>query len=327
MGILSKSLAFVAFMAAATPLVCEAAPDKAWPERTVRIVVPFAAGGANDAAARLYADGLSKRWRQPVVIENRPGADTNIGTTEFINARDDHTLLYGIPSAFTINPLVLGTPPFDPRDLVPISATASVVLLVAVHTGVPARSLSELAQLARSEPGKLLWGSAPSIPRYAFMTVLKQQGLDMSYVPYRDVATPAADLGEGRLHVLVSSVLATNAPVQSGKARIIAVIDATQRAPLLPEVPTAAEAGYPEMTVGSIVGFFGWRDMPATLRDKISSDVQAVARDPEVRSRLEASGQRALGTTSAEFAAAIESQRVRIGEIARLIDLKATNSK
>jgi tripartite-type tricarboxylate transporter receptor subunit TctC len=314
-------------MTAVTSLACEAAPDKAWPERTVRIIVPFAAGGAIDTAARLYADSLAKKWGQPVVIENRTGADTNIGTAEFIKARDDHTLLYGIPSAFTINPLVLGTPPFDPKDLVPISATASVVLLVAVHTGVPARSLRELAQLAKSEPGKLLWGSAPAIPRYLFAAFLKQQGLDMTYVPYRDIAAPAADLGEGRLHVLVSSVLATNAPVQSGKARIIAVIDTQQRAPTLPDVPTATEAGYPEMMIGGIVGFFGWRDMSAKLRDRIASDVQAVAQDPVVRSRLEAAGQRALGTTSAEFAAAIESQRIRIGELARLIDLKPENSK
>src|SRR5262245_2564856 len=251
MGISIKALSFVVLVVAMTPAVCAAGADKAWPTRLVRIIVPFAAGGAMDTAARLYADGLSKRWGQPVVVENRPGADTHIATAEFIKGRDDHTLLYGVPSAFTINPLLLGIPAYDPRDLVPISATTSVVVVVAVHTGVPTRSLEELARLAQAEPGKVLWAAAPGLPRYAFTAFLKQRGLDMPYVPYKDVATPAVDLGEGRVQVLVSSVLATNAPVQSGKARIIAVTDA-KRAPMLPDVPTAAEAGDPEMTIDSV---------------------------------------------------------------------------
>jgi len=327
MNFLSKALSLVAFMVAITSATCAAGADKAWPTRHVRIIVPFAAGSVNDLAARLYADGLSKRWGQPVVIENRPGAETNIGTAAFTSAHDDHTLLYGVSSTLTVNPLVFGTMPFDPaRDLVPISAGASVILLVAVHTSVPARSLTDLARLAQGEPGKLLWGSGPVLPRYVFNAFLKRRGLDMLYVPYRDVATPQADLGEGRLQVLVTSVSASNAPVQSGKARIIAVTSA-QRVSMLPDVPTAAEAGYPEMTIDGLSGFFGWRDMPAALRDKISADVQTVAQGPEIRARMEAFGLLVLGSTPAEFVAAIEDQRVRVGEIARLIDLKALNSK
>jgi len=326
MGITRKVLSFIACMTTATAVSATGEAEKAWPTRHVRIIVPFSAGAATDVAARLYADGLSKRWAQPVVIENRPGADTHVATAEFIKARDDHTLLYAISSAFTINPLLLGIPPYDPQDLVPISAAASVVLLVAVHTRVSAHSLGDLARLAQAEPGKLLWAGAPGVPRYAFTAFLKQRGLDMLYVPYRDSATPPIDLGEGRLQVLVLSVPGANALVQSGKARIIALIDAV-RAPMLPDVPTAAEAGYPEMTIDAFGGLFGWRGMPAALRDRIAGDVQAVAKDPVIRSRLEAAGQRALGTTSEEFAAAIERQRVRIGEIARLIDLKAASSK
>jgi Tripartite tricarboxylate transporter family receptor len=117
------------------------------------------------------------------------------------------------------------------------------------------------------------------VPRYGFTAFLKRRGLDMPFVPYRDIATPQVDLGEGRMQILVTSVLATSAPVQSGKARIIAVLDA-QRAPMLPDVPTAAEAGYPEMTVDAFAGLFGWRDMPSALRDRIAGDVQAVAKNP-----------------------------------------------
>jgi tripartite-type tricarboxylate transporter receptor subunit TctC len=326
MGITRRVLSLIACMTAATLASAAAEADKAWPTRPVRIIVPFSAGAATDVAARLYADGLSKRWGQPVVIENRPGADTHLATAEFIKARDDHTLLYGISSAFTINPLLLGIPPYDPQDLVPISATASVILLVGVHTGVPARSLGDLARLAQAEPGKLLWAAPPGVPRYAFTAFLKRRGLDMPFVPYRDSTTPPIDLGEGRLQVNVLAVPGAIALAQSGKARILAVIDA-QRAPMLPDVPTVAEAGYPEMTIDAFGGLFGWRDMSAVLRDRISGDVQAVAKDPTVRARLEAGGQRALGTTAEEFAAAIERQRVRIGEIAHLIDLKSANSK
>jgi len=327
MSRLSKTLSFVAFVTAMIQAICAVGAESAWPTRPVRIIVPFAAGGVHDLAARLYADGLAKRWGQPVVIENKPGAETNIGTAAFTSAHDDHTLLYGATSTLTVNPLVFERMAFDPvRDVVPISAGASVIILVAVHTGVPARSLTELAHVAQGEPGKLLWGSGPVLPRYVFIAFLKRRGLDMLYVPYRDVATPQADLGEGRLQVLVTSVPASVAPVQSGNARIIAVTNA-QRAPMLPDVPTVAEAGYPEMTIDGLAGFFGWRDIPEALRDKISADVQAVAQDPDVRARMTASGLLVLGTTPAQFTAAIEAQRVRIGEIARLIDLKAAINK
>ena len=327
MTISSKTLSFVAVMAAMTPAAFAGDADKAWPTRPVRIIVPIAAGGAIDAAARIYADGLSKRWGHPVLIENRPGAETNIGTAAFVSARDDHTLLYGISSTITVNPLVYANMPFDPaQDLVPISATASTILGVAVHNSTPASSLSDLARLARAEPGKLLWGAAPGLPRHAFAAYLKRHGLDMLYVPYKDNVTPAVDLGEGRIHVLVTSLQVTNAPVQSGKARIIAVIN-PKRAPTLPEVPTADEAGYSELTVDPVSGLFGWRDMPTALRDKISADVQAVAQDPAVRARIEGTGQLVLGGTPKEFTAAIERLRVRVGEIARLIDLKAASGK
>jgi tripartite-type tricarboxylate transporter receptor subunit TctC len=321
MRLLSKPLSFLAFMAAIAPAVCAADGDKAWPERSVKLIVPFAAGGATDLPARLYGDRLSRLWGQAVVIENRPGAEANNGTEEFVRSRDDHTLLFSVTSTLTLNPLIFDKLSFDPaRDLVPISMAASIVSVVAVNDTVAAHSLGDLMRLAQEKPGDLLW-AGPVLARYTFTASLKKRGLDMRYVPYRDVATPQADLAQGRLHVLASAWQVANAPVQLGKARIIAVTN-TDRAPLLPGVPTAAEAGYPELTVDGFVGFFGWRDMPAALRDRIAADVQAVAREPEIRTRLEAAGQGAVGSTPAEFTAAIESQRVRVREIASLIDLK-----
>jgi tripartite-type tricarboxylate transporter receptor subunit TctC len=136
----------------------------------------------------------------------------------------------------------------------------------------------------------------------------------------------SVDLGEGRVQVLVSALLPIDALVQLGKARIVAVATA-RRASTFPDVPTAVEAGYPEMSIDTLQGLFGWRGMPTALRDRISADVQAVAKDPVIRARIEATGQSALGTTAAEFEAAMERQRVRVGEIGLLVNLKAPTAK
>jgi tripartite-type tricarboxylate transporter receptor subunit TctC len=312
----------VALVAATTPSLSLNASE-AWPTRPVRVIVPLPAGSAVDAAARLVGDVLSKRWGQPVVVENRPGADGSIGTGAFASTRDDHTLMYGIASALTVNPLVQDKLPYDPtRDLVPISAVTNASFVVAVHNGVPARSLVDLARLARAEPGKLFWSSGPGLTRYVFSAFLKRGGLEMLYVSYKDVASQSIDLGEGRIQVLITALQVTNTPVHSGKAHIIAVTN-SRRAPMLPDVPTAAEAGHLEMTMDGLSGFFGWRGMPVDLRDKISADVQAAVRDSEVRARIEASGQSLLGGTPVEFEAAIEAQRARVHEIAQLIDLRS----
>jgi tripartite-type tricarboxylate transporter receptor subunit TctC len=296
--------------------------SEAWPVRTVKIIVPIGAGSAPDAAARLVADRLRQRWGQPVVIENRPGADASVGTGAFANANDDHTLLFGFASALTANPLIQEKVPFDPaRDFVPISAVTNTIIAVAVHRDLPAHSLADLARIAEAMPGKILWGAGPSLPRFLFAAFLKQRNLDMLYVPYREVAAPPIDLAEGRVQLLITSLQATVAPVQSGKARVIAIAN-TRRAAMLPDVQTASEAGYPEMSIDGLAGFFGWRGMPGKLRDRISADVAEVLKDPEIRARIEASGQLVLGGTPEEFSAAIERQRARIAEIAALIDFK-----
>ena len=296
---------------------------QAWPVRPVRLIIPVGAGSAPDAVGRLVAEGLRERWGQPVIVENRPGADASVGTGAFASANDDHALLYGFASALTVNPLIQEKIPYDPvRDFVPISAVANTIIAVAVNRSVGANSLADLAQLSKSSPGKILWGSGPSLPRFIFAAFLKRQGLDMQYVPYRDAATPPSDLGEGRIQVLITSLQGTNAPVHSGKASVIAVAN-TRRAATLPDVPTASEAGYPEMSIDGLTGFFGWRGMPIHLRDRISADVTEILKIPDIRARIEATGQLVLGGTPEEFAVAIEQQRARIAEIAALIDLKA----
>ena len=254
---------------------CLAADD--WPTRTVKIIVPFSAGSTNDISARLYADGLSKRWGKPAVVENKAGADAIVGGGAFANARDDHTLLFGTASMITVNPLLQEALPYDPsRDMIPISSAASSIFVVAVHDHLPARSLQELAQLVRSKPGQLLWSSGPSLPHFVFAAMLKRNLLKAVYVPYRDGTSQQADFGEGRVHILSQALQGVKGPVDAGNARILAVMS-PKREPALPDVPTVAEAGFLEMEMEGLLGLFGRRDMPQALRDKISADMQAIS--------------------------------------------------
>jgi tripartite-type tricarboxylate transporter receptor subunit TctC len=320
---LRRVFAFTMVLAGAsagTTSICLGGDD--WPARTVRVIVPFAAGSANDVSARLYAEGLAKRWAKPVIVENKPGADAIVGVGAFANAKDDHTLLYGTASMVTVSPLLQEALPYDPsRDLVPISSTASSIFVIAVHDSLQVRSLLELAQLARSKPGELSWSSGPSLPHFVFAAMLARHALKQVYIPYRDASSQQADFGEGRVQILSHALLAVRGPVVTGKVRILAVTSSA-REPGLPNVPTVAEAGFPEMEIDGLTGLFGWRDMPATLRDRISADVQAVAGDPHVRSRIEAGGQHVLGSSPDEFSAAIERQRTRIHQIGHIVDLR-----
>jgi len=320
---LRRVFAFTMVLAGAsagTTSICLGGDD--WPARTVRVIVPFAAGSANDVSARLYAEGLARRWAKPVIVENKPGADAIVGGGAFANAKDDHTLLYGTASMVTVSPLLQEVLPYDPsRDIVPISSTASSIFVIAVHDSLQVRSLLELAQLARSKPGELSWSSGPSLPHFVFAAMLARHALKQVYIPYRDASSQQADFGEGRVQILSHALLAVRGPVATGKVRILAVTSSA-REPGLPNVPTVAEAGFPEMEIDGLTGLFGWRDMPATLRDRISADVQAVAGDPHVRSRIEAGGQHVLGSSPDEFSAAIERQRTRIHQIGHIVDLR-----
>jgi tripartite-type tricarboxylate transporter receptor subunit TctC len=318
-NVIAFTMAFAGASASATS-TCLAGDE--WPTRAVKIIVPFPAGTANDVSARVYADGLAKRWGKPTVIENKPGADTIVGGAAFANARDDHTLLYGTASMITVSPLLQEVLPYDPsRDMVPISSTASAILVIAVHDRLPVRSLQELEQLARSKPGELSWSSGPSLPHFVFAAMLARHALRQVYIPYRDAATQQADFGEGRVQIFCNALQSVRGAVTAGKARMLAVTS-PRREPSLPDVLTVAEAGFPEMEIEGLTGLFGWRDMPPTLRDRISADVRAIAGDPAVRFLIEASGQRVLGSTPGEFSDAIERQRMRIQQIGRIVDLR-----
>ena len=293
-----------------------------WPERAVKLIVNFSPGSANDAAARIFADGLSKKWGKPVVVEDKPGAEGTIGVGAFVANQDDHTLLYTVLGSVTVAPLLIEKLPYDvDHDLVPIAATTAIVLTLAVSNDLSVGSIPELIKVLRSNPGKYAWTAGPTLPRYVFAAFLKRNGLQMNFVNYRDAAQPQADLGEGRIQVLVTSLTASSSPVETGKARFLAVLNPT-RAVASPNLQTVRELGYPELEVGALSGVFGGKAMSEALRNRIAEDVAAICQEPDVRRKLEASGHNVLSGTTAELTAGITTQRAWVSEVTKLIDIR-----
>jgi tripartite-type tricarboxylate transporter receptor subunit TctC len=295
-----------------------------WPHRTVRLILPVPAGAAADFSARLFAERLSQRWGQPVIVENRPGADGVIGVSAFLGTDDDHTLLYAISAIFTVHPITQPKLPYDPvRELVPISPTSDVVLAIAASEKNSIRSLDDLVQTARAQPGKLNWAASPGLPPFVVGGFFKNSKLDLALVSYRELAPALQDLGEGRIDVFAHALGVIMPQVHAGRVRLLAIASDV-RAPLAPDVPTVIEAGFPELRMDGVVGFYGKRGISDALRDRIASDVRAVASDPDIRQRLAAAGQAARPGTAAEFAALLDQYRRRLAELAKTIDFKAT---
>lgn len=299
-------------------------PAPSWPQRAVHVIVPFGAGSATDLTARLFAERLSKRWGQPVVVENRPGVDSIVAVTAFVANHDDHTLLYSPPGPITVNPVLYAKLSYDPaRDLAPISLGSEVFVAIAVPASLKLKSLSDLVALARAQPGKLNWVATPGVVYFRFAGFLKSAGLDMVQVPYKDFTQAVNDLSEGRIDVMATSLAVVRPHVQAGKVTPLAVTS-RERAPASPDVPTAAEAGVPALAFGAFGGFFGWRDMPADLRERIAADIRAAGTDPALIATLTAAGVAARTSTPAEFAAAIADERAKVAAIAQSVGTKPT---
>ena len=307
-------------LAAASALSFKASAQD-WPQRTVRVIVPLPPGTAIDVSARLIAEHLSARWKQPVVVENVAGADGVLAAKEFVGRRDDHTLLYSFAGLITINPLLYEKLPYDPRDLVPIATTSDNFLVVAASAKLKIGSLAELLKRARSSSAKLNWAATSGIPYFAFAGFLKSAGVEMVYAPYRDFNPALSDLGEGRIEVASTALTQLIPHAQAGRATFLALLNRT-RTPLVPDVPTAAELGYPDLAFDGVTGLFGGKDMPSRLRERIATDVRAVVENPAVRDRLPSLGIVARPSTPAEFTGAIEDQRKKISAIATAIGTK-----
>ena len=293
-----------------------------WPTGRVRLLVPFGAGSATDVTARLFADRLSQRWNQSVIVENRPGADSNIAVGAFAQQRDENTLLYSAPNPISVNPSIYDKLPYDPtRDMVPISMGSEIYIIVSVPEQLKLGRLQDLVSLAKAQPGKLNWVATPGVVYFMTAGFLKTQGLDMVQVPYRDFVQAVNDLAEGRIQMTVTSLQTASPQIQAGKVKPLAVTS-DKRMPQLPELPTVKEAGAPTWTFGAFGGFFGGRDMPAALVERLSADVRWAGTDAEMAKKLAGAGIAVRTSTPAEFAAAIEGERAKVAEYATVLGTK-----
>ena len=249
-------------LAASLQLSAGAAAQQTFPTRTVRFILPFGAASASDTAARLFADRLSGRWGKPVVVENRPGGDGLVSLDAFVGAHDDHTMWFGPAGTFNVLPYQHDTLPFDPkRDLNPIASVSEVVLAISTPVSMNVETVDQLVAMARAQPGKLNAAAAQGISDFLLFGFIKSVGLEIVRVPYRDIMQAPNDLAESRIQVLSTSLAVVQPLSKAGRIKVLAVTS-RQRAPSMPDVPTAAEAGYPALTFESIGGVFGPRGMP-----------------------------------------------------------------
>jgi tripartite-type tricarboxylate transporter receptor subunit TctC len=295
---------------------------QSWPERSVKFILPLGPGAGADIGARLFADRLAKRWGQPVVVENRPGGDGVIAINAVIAARDDHTLLWGPSSTFVGHPYTLDKLPYDPKELVPVARVTNTVVAIAVPASLNVGSLKELFALGREQPGKLNWASVTAVTDIIIAGYLKSAGLDMVKISYKDTVSALNDLIEGRIHFYGAAYAIVRTQAQAGRIKLLAVTNRT-RVPGL-DLPTVAEAGFPELNFDGLVGLIAARSsgISDTARERIAADVKAVAADPVVMERLTATAQLINPGSGADLAASIDEQAAQLAATARGLGMK-----
>jgi tripartite-type tricarboxylate transporter receptor subunit TctC len=301
-----------------------AAGAQTYPNRPIRLVIPYPPGGAVDLIARLYGQALTLRLGQPVVIENKPGSGGNLASDAVAKATPDgYTLLHGSDNVFMSNPHIYGRMPFDPfKDLVPISSLSSNQLVLAVHPAVPSNSLREFVELARATKPSLFYASIGNGSQHHLaMELLKQHvGVDLIHVPYRGGGPAALGLVAGEVAAMFGggSLVPT---VHAGKVRGLASTGAV-RNPATPELPTINEV-YPGYEVLIWHGLFAPTGTPQPILDRLRAEIQVVLAQPEFAKRLaDAGAGEPYVTAPAEFAARMKADYEKYGKLIRSIGMK-----
>lgn len=309
-----------------TLALCAAAQAQ-YPQKSVRIIVPSSPGNSSDIMARLIADRLSQKWNQPVVVENRPGADGRIGAEAVAKAAPDgHTLFIPNAGVITINPALFGKMSYDPiNDLAPITQVATIVIVLAANPSVPANSLAQLVALARARPGDLHYATAGNnagIPYLAGALLRDKAKLDVVHVPYKANAQAQQDLLAGQIQFMYDTLAATLPHAKAGKLKILATVG-SRRTPVLPEVPTLAESGYAGIDGDAWAGLFATGGTPKPVLDKLHADVTTILQQADVREKLTALGLDVIGSKPEEFAEVIRADTKKWAAVIRANNIKA----
>jgi len=322
-GVHRTVCAFIPSALLAVLLTTAPAVAESWPSRPVKLILTLGPGSGADIGSRLLADRLTKKWNQPIVIENRPGGDGIVAINAFVSAQDDHTLLFAPSSSFIGHPYLHDNLPYKASDLAPIARVSNTVVAISVPADLPARTLGDVLDLARAKPGQLNWAGLTGALDIIFEGWLKSVGVDIKKVPYRNPVEAANDLAAGRVQLYESAYAIARPQVQAGKIRVLAVTN-TARASAIPDIPTVAEAGQPALTMDGLVGLFGPPTMPIDLRGRIAADIKAVMdTDPVIKERLISTAQLPNPGGPAELAKSIDEQRTVLAKAAKDLGIGA----
>jgi len=308
-------------------VLCAAVHAQEFPGKPVRIVVPYPPGGGVDGMARPIADRLSRLWNQPVVVENKPGASTIIGSDFVAKAAPDGlTLLLTSDSSITSNPHLYPKMPFDPvKDLAPVTQLIDLFQMVVAHPSVPARTMQELVELAKARPGTLNYGSygSGSQPNLLFEALKAQTGVNIAHIPYKGIAPALTAAVAGEVQMTLGGTATSRGYFIAGRLKPLAIAR-QQRLPSLPDVPTLRESGFPDIDPRPWFGLFAPAGTPSAILEKIQKDVHAIIIDPEFDKReMTGKGYGAVGSTPAEFAAFIKNDLEYKGRLIKLSGAKA----
>ena len=321
-NILWRAVVVTFMLGAATSI----ALAQAWPSRTIRLIVPFPPGGGNDVIARVVAQKLGERLGQPVVVENRAGANGIVGLQALMQAPPDgHTIAVGAAGPLAVNPSLYDKLPYDPlKDFAPITNMVNFPLLLVTHPSVPAKTTRELVALAKAQPGKLYYSSPGSgnsghLAGELFNTAA---GVKTVHVPYKGQGPALADLLAGQVQMLYSSIPSVLPHVQQKQLNAIAVGSA-KRVPSLPDIPTIAESGVPGYEAYSWVGMIAPAGTPKEVIARLNREIVEILKQKDVAEKLNAQGALPVGDTPEQFGAYIKAEIEKWGAVVRSSNIKA----
>jgi len=325
MNCVRRSLLFatsLALIGTALPALAQSA----YPNKPIRLVVPFTTGGVTDTSARVVADALGKRLGQQVVVDNRPGASGNIGTQQVAVAdADGYTLLLGFDGTMVINPHVFDKVPFNTaRDFAPVGKIGDAILILVAHPGLPAKNLRDVLALSKTQSGGLFYGTSGTggTPHIAGELLKQRTGANLTHVPYKGGGQAIIDVMGGNIPLVYTAVAGAHQHVKSGKLIGVAVSSA-QRSASLPDVPTFIESGVPDFEINSWVGIFAPVKTPKPIVDKLNAELSAVLSDPDVRERLNLLGINATPGSADKFGDDIKRDLARYGTVIKAAGIKA----
>jgi tripartite-type tricarboxylate transporter receptor subunit TctC len=316
-----KAKHYVAGMVAAVGLaITSVQAETNYPNKPVRLVVPFAPGGATDMVGRALGQRLSVKWGQQVIVENRAGAGGNIGADIVAkSAADGYTILLASPAEITINPHLYPKMPFNPAtDFTPVAKVATAPLVLVVHPSIKAQNVKSLIAEAKAAPGKLNYASSGSGgPQHLAAEQFKMAaGIDMLHVPYKGGAPAIADLLGGQVQVFFAGVPPALPHIKAGKIRALAATSA-KRSALLPDVPTVRESGGPEFVVENWQGIFVPAATPKEIVTKLHSDISEITAQREFADNLLAQGAEATGGSQQDFRTFVEGESRKYADLVR----------